>query len=229
MRDKELVMDGSPCTENFFDKSLQTAGEAKRRGPTECQNYGACEVGKGKLHCIMLAGIEVARVCISNEKPVDLEIREFHGQEDLRPPHFTGYIKIEDGKEIILTDWGEICNKVAKFAKLVLDLRSPDHTSFGAIFTLPKKSCIYEYPILGESIWDEDGSQWMHRCGTILMQAKITHPIHNPLSGGEVWTERAPYCPHCGKIPGPFGAPTKSNPYDDLELEIFKRARKSNQ
>lgn len=67
----------------------------------------------------------------------------------------------------------------------------------------------YAYPILGESTHDDD---WTHdKCGTVLLGARVAHPIHDglfPLSGGgDVQMEVVPYCPTCEKKPSFHGTP----------------------
>lgn len=74
----------------------------------------------------------------------------------------------------------------------------------GAVERAPRS-----YPILEEST-HHDG-EWTHTCGTVLLGARVHHPIHDgpfPLSGsGQVHIETVPYCPTCEEAPSPHGRP----------------------
>lgn len=83
------------------------------------------------------------------------------------------------------------------------------------------------YPILEECT--RNGDDWIHKCGTTLLGARVFHPVHDgpfELSGsGRVVHEIVPYCPTCEERPSERGAPIKEDPADVQERDILRRMR----
>ena len=85
------------------------------------------------------------------------------------------------------------------------------------------------WPVLEESTFDEVKKEWTHRCGSVVMGAKVAHSVWDKrfacAGGGEVQYETVPYCPTCQEKPsfyggpgvGPFGA-SKENPEEETWL-----------
>jgi hypothetical protein len=66
------------------------------------------------------------------------------------------------------------------------------------------------YPVLDESIQDKKANTWTHKCGSVVMAARVLHPVWvRPFTGGfgEVDIEVVPYCPTCESKPSSDGAP----------------------
>ncbi|NIM47498.1 MAG: hypothetical protein GTN40_05085 [Candidatus Aenigmarchaeota archaeon] len=235
MREQRLILEGSPCSMDFFDRSIKTVSDSLSRGPRLCPKFTNCNsgaLGPGKLQCVMLTGLEVARYSLKESVSVSQEIKDFRKKAKLKPPGVKGYMDTSKNDFKILTDWNEICNAVFEFARVILDLQPSEHMKFGTVFKLSKEKCIKNYPILNQSVWDEEGSQWMHSCGVLLMSAVVIHSIHDgpfPLSGsGRTWREEVPFCPACQEMPDEQGSPTKSDPYEDREKEILRKMRQHN-
>lgn len=66
--------------------------------------------------------------------------------------------------------------------------------------------------VLTESTQLSDGS-WKHSCGELLRAATCYHPVHDGpgmlSGGGEVRTEKVPYCRNCEQRPNESGQPVK--------------------
>jgi hypothetical protein len=82
-----------------------------------------------------------------------------------------------------------------------------------------------DYPVLEEST--VQGEEWVHKCGTVLLGARVHHTIRDglfPLSGGgDVSIEIVPYCPECQEEPSPYGTPVREDPAEASEREILRR------
>jgi hypothetical protein len=63
-RDKELVLTGSPCKDNFYEGGPMTAAESMLRGHSVCPRRTECEAAVRGLttdwDCVMLVGVGVA-------------------------------------------------------------------------------------------------------------------------------------------------------------------------
>jgi hypothetical protein len=70
--------------------------------------------------------------------------------------------------------------------------------------------------VLEESTWNDEEQQWTHRCGAIVLGAKVYHSIYDsplPLTGsGQVHVEMVPYCPACDTPPRQAGTPIRTVP-----------------
>lgn len=70
---------------------------------------------------------------------------------------------------------------------------------------------IFDMSVLDESTWNDDAREWTHSCGSIVMAAKVYHPIwfkeFTCAGGGDVRIETVPYCPTCEPKPSDQGAP----------------------
>lgn len=83
------------------------------------------------------------------------------------------------------------------------------------------------YPVIEDST--RKGDDWVHKCGTTLLSAKVIHSIHDgpfALSGsGSTSVEMVPYCPNCQEKPSQIGTPLRRDPVDVSEAAILRRMR----
>ena len=124
MREKRLVLEGSPCDTNLYPDGPKTVTEAKTAGPVHCPHRHKCEkelTGDTGLDCIMLRGLEVAKNALKEAHSIDKEMRDF-GKffESHHPPK--GFVYSANRKEFeIIKDRREIIAKIREFAKTVFD------------------------------------------------------------------------------------------------------------
>ena len=57
-REKNLILQGSPCHMDYFDKTLLTIMQARERGVGYCSNMDDCK--KGEIPCALNLGLQVA-------------------------------------------------------------------------------------------------------------------------------------------------------------------------
>jgi len=73
-REARLIIEGSPCNVNYFDRNLLTVKQAVEQGLVYCQNRRACE--ESKTFCTLKYGLEVAKYVIKGST-LKKEIYEF--------------------------------------------------------------------------------------------------------------------------------------------------------
>jgi len=113
-REKRLIIDGSPCDVNYFNKDLLTINQAKEIRRQQCVNYGACKTEARP--CTLRYGLEVAGYIIKGSS-LQKELEEL-SKADFLDNEFW-YSK--DGKEFEkIHEKSLVLRAVAEFAKLVL-------------------------------------------------------------------------------------------------------------
>ena len=125
MRERKLVLDGSPCDMNLYSGGPKTVAEAKRIEPSVCPYYEKrCKrelSGHGGLDCIMLRALQVAQSALKEGHSVDEEMKDF-GEFFKSYTIAKGFVYSADRKEFqIITDRQEILQKICEFAKIILD------------------------------------------------------------------------------------------------------------
>lgn len=126
-RDKELVLTGSPCTDNFYEGGPETVEGKMLRGVSLCPRRVECEAARAGLitewNCVMLIGTAVARKAIIKGRPVAREVNEKLLRALVsKPLPALGYRWSPDRKEFLyLKSIKEILECVRDFAVLVLE------------------------------------------------------------------------------------------------------------
>ncbi|MBI2628520.1 hypothetical protein HYW74_00360 [Candidatus Pacearchaeota archaeon] len=73
-RERRLIVEGSPCDTNYFDKSLLTFADAQERGRQMCANYEECQ--RKPMDCALRYGLEVAKY-VTKGSTLEAELAEF--------------------------------------------------------------------------------------------------------------------------------------------------------
>ena len=214
MRDPELVIKGSFCEGDFMyglESEIEVIFNAKHRKqcrffPDDCP---ALNPNNGPL-CIPKTGQEVARFVVKDRTSVAEELQDF-AREAPMPPY--GYF--DPTKEEVVnstTDRPEITRRIGVWATRILGIEESESATINKEFTIkPSQQLAEKYPVLTESVFDEDTSTWLHSCGNLIVSAVVHHPVWNkliPLSGsGRVQIEDRPYCSGCQQQPSERGSP----------------------
>ena len=127
-REKDIIVKGSPCDMNYFDKNLLTIQQAKEMGRQYCANLGQCE--KDNNICALLLGHQTAKYVVEG-KDLKKVMRDFEEFESINENFWNSV----DGKEFILVQGkAKMLRAVEGFARVVL-LMNP----FESIYNLCKK------------------------------------------------------------------------------------------
>lgn len=120
MRQKSLILEGSPCDTSFHDDGPATVEEAVSRGPDRCPYYDKCYGPQGTLdpktghQCIMRYGLEAVQMMHTDRTRIGAQIAKFRA---LRPAPPKGFIWSPDRKNFeVITDLEAAAGKVAEFA-----------------------------------------------------------------------------------------------------------------
>lgn len=134
MREKQLILQSSPCDLSFYEGGPKTIAEAKSRGQEYCPHLNECKKGilnktTGSL-CALRLGVLVAQQCLKQGRSIEQEMLEnFRGEV---PHPAKGFIWSPDRKIFtFITDHEEAVKKVQEFAEMVLDGRK---TKVGSSF-----------------------------------------------------------------------------------------------
>ena len=115
-RERDLILKGSPCDINYFDKTILTVGDAMKRGGDRCPAYGECNSPESSYCCVLRTGFEIAQHILrgSNLKYElkDLSKADFTG-ERFRNSVNRMEFRIEQGK-------GKFLAAAEGFARVVL-------------------------------------------------------------------------------------------------------------
>lgn len=125
MRERKLVLDGSPCDTSLYSDGPKTVTDAKQIGRLLCPYYEKrCKKelsGDGGLDCIMLRGLHVAQNALKEGHSIDEEMKDFSEFFESHNPT-KGFVYSTDRKEFqIITDKQEALQKICEFAKIILD------------------------------------------------------------------------------------------------------------
>ncbi len=233
MKETELVLRGSVCQGSFVD-GINTVAELKlnKYSIVDCRFLRNCPNDPiNGVACEPLLAQQVARNVIELGTSLDGEMDEFTKFVDSNPMPPNGYFdptiqEPYDGTTDRLAALSNIKNWSAK----ILGIQEQDAGSLNQEFMWsPSDALTAVYPVLGDSVYDPEGSTWMHSCGTLLSTAQVTHPIHVrglPLAGsGQVEVEQYPYCSHCEEKPNEYGSPLYEDELDIHELDVLRRMR----
>ncbi|MFH1671535.1 MAG: hypothetical protein ABH889_02050 [Candidatus Portnoybacteria bacterium] len=124
MREKELVLNGSPCDINLYKDGPRTVAEARKVGRLSCPNLEKCQKGeldaKKGYGCIMMRGLQVAQNALKEKHNIDTEMQDFgRFLESYRPPK--GFIYSSDRKIFrLITERHEASVKIREFAMTII-------------------------------------------------------------------------------------------------------------
>ena len=129
MKEKFLIYQGDPCLMCLDDPSIQTVTHAQGRGQIRCKYFSdrkSCS--PPRFGCIKLAGLRVARSVLqfydeATEKNLGLEIEQFLRKGSLPPEQVEAYVDTPDYGNRYVTDPGLVFQRVADYARKVLDLK----------------------------------------------------------------------------------------------------------
>lgn len=128
MRERQLILQGSPCDANFHEGGPQTIAESKSRGREYCPHVNEC--GKGILNkttgnlCALQLGVRVAQQCLKQGRSIEQEMSTFRREV---PHPAKGFIWSSDRKTFtFITDHEEAVKKVQEFAEMVLGGRKTE-------------------------------------------------------------------------------------------------------
>jgi len=129
VKEKLLIYQGDPCLMALDDPAVQTVEEAQARGQTQCKFYSdrrSCS--PPRFGCIKLAGFKVARNVLqiygeASEQNLTIELEHFSQTGPLPPEQLEAYMDTVDYGCRHITDPGLVFQRVAEYARKVLDLK----------------------------------------------------------------------------------------------------------
>ncbi len=143
MKEKLLIYQGDPCTMPLDDPTIQTVSDAQVRGQTRCRYYwdrNLCSAPR--FGCVQMAGLRVARCVLQSyveatEQNLAIEIEKF-GRNGLLPPkQLDAYVDTPDYGCRYITNPGLVVQRVANYARKVLDFKPGERVFRSAEDPLP--------------------------------------------------------------------------------------------
>lgn len=115
-REKRLILDGSPCDMNYFDRNLLTIQQAGEKGRTYCSNFEICHNETKDVYCLLRSGLEIAQHVVKGST-LEKELRGFSEADFLEQE-----CRISpDGKKFdIIKGKAKALDAVERFARTVL-------------------------------------------------------------------------------------------------------------
>ena len=135
MKEKLLIYQGDPCLMCLDDPAVQTVSDAQAQGQIRCKFFSdrkSCS--PPRFGCIKLAGLRVARNVLefydtATEENLGLEIEQFFRKGPLPPEKVEAYVDTPDYGNRYVTDPGVVVQRVADYARKVIDLKAGERVS----------------------------------------------------------------------------------------------------
>ena len=129
MKEKLLIWKGDPCRIRLDDLAIQTGADAQARGQSQCrytQDRNKCS--SSRFGCVQLVGLKVARYVLqfyseATEETLAMEVENFRRNGPLPPNQLEAYVDTPDHGSRNITDPEVVVQRVADYARNVLDLK----------------------------------------------------------------------------------------------------------
>ncbi len=127
MKEKLLIYQADPCLMSLEDPAIQTVSDAQ--GQTRCRYYAERQLcSPPRFDCVKVAGLRVARRVLechgeSTEQTLALEIEHLDRTTPLPPEQLEAYVDTSEFGCRYITDPGLVLQRVADYARKVLDLK----------------------------------------------------------------------------------------------------------
>src|SRR3989344_1123658 len=78
-KERQFILDGSPCEDNFYQDGPETVAEARKVGRQRCPYFSKCAGGllRNGYQCAMYFGVEIARNALKGGHSVAIEMLDF--------------------------------------------------------------------------------------------------------------------------------------------------------
>ena len=137
MKEKLLIYQGDPCLMCLDDPAVQTVSDARAQGQIRCKYFSdrkSCS--PPRFGCVKLAGLRLARRVLefydeANERNLSIEIEQFFREGPLPPEQVEAYVDTPDYGNRYLQDPGMVVQRVADYARKVLDLKPGERVTRG--------------------------------------------------------------------------------------------------
>ena len=129
MKEKLLIYQGDPCLMCLDDPAIQTVSDSRAHGQIRCKYFSdrkSCS--PPRFGCIKLAGLRVAQSVLqfydeATEQNLAIEIEQFFRKGPLPPEQVEAYVDTPDYGNRYIMDSGIVLQRVADYARRVLDLK----------------------------------------------------------------------------------------------------------
>lgn len=115
-REKRLILEGSPCYNNYFNRELLTVDQAIMRGKEPCPNLEECNTESKDIYCLLRSGLEIAQYVVKGST-LEKELGDFSQaeflEEECRDSRDRKKFEIIKGKAKVLA-------AVERFARTIL-------------------------------------------------------------------------------------------------------------
>ncbi len=129
MKEKLLIYQADPCLMFLEDPAIQTVSDAQGQGQTRCRYYVERQLcSPPRFDCVKVAGLRVVRRVLechgeSTEQTLVLEIEHFGRTAPMPPEPLEAYVDTSEFGCRYITDPGLVLQRVADYARKVLDLK----------------------------------------------------------------------------------------------------------
>lgn len=129
MKEKLLIYQADPCLMSLEDPAIQTVPDAQARGQTRCRYYAERQLcSPPRFDCVKVAGLRVARRVLeyhgeSTEETLTMEIEHFGKTAPMPTDKLEAYVDTSEFGCRYITDPGLVLQRVAEYARKVLDLK----------------------------------------------------------------------------------------------------------
>ena len=124
-REKRLILEGSPCVTNYFNRNILTVEQAKAIGKDYCPMFSKCDSPNNNTPCLLRSGLEIAQYVINGislEKEMENFSKADFIEEECRYSKDRKTFEIIKGKAKVL-------DAVERFARTIL-LMNPSESVF---------------------------------------------------------------------------------------------------
>lgn len=202
-REQRLILDGSFCQIDYFNRSILTVEHVLITGFSQCARYAQCR-SQSTVYCALKEGEQVAKY-VTKGASLKNELYDYFNA--VLSPGKWGV-----GKEFIDTSDRREFVMVSGKGKI---LKAVEYAARSVLLENLQESCFPE----------------CERCNGIVLEKEVIDSIHDcpgiPLAGsGRTKKRLVKYCPDCD--PEPRGGIIDVNPLDEIADEIRQARRLDN-
>lgn len=131
MRERRLIKEGSPCTVDYTDKTIQSVSDALKKGRALCANIEQCQKRSSAedIQCALTMA-NVMTGCIIDDKNEISQVIENEKNDFLKSCPQNKFWVRRDGKWFVVNGKENVINDIVAFALIIIDLKPGERRPF---------------------------------------------------------------------------------------------------
>ncbi|NQT50146.1 hypothetical protein HQ571_05615 [Candidatus Kuenenbacteria bacterium] len=124
MRQRRLIENTSPCSFDYYDKSLQTIADAKAKGQVKCSNVQQCNARNvlEEIQCTRRLAQEIASYIIDRPEPYPEAVRR-ERLDLINCPMEGNFWVFRNGEWEIVRGSENVIDDIIDFVEIIIDFQ----------------------------------------------------------------------------------------------------------